>query len=85
MKISTIVVAAFFAAFLPFTFAQQKPVAAQYVGWQQAGAMCILTTPDGANLPAGTSVEGFPVLVRLNKEWFDFSKAKSNGDDIPMN
>ena len=82
MKIPTILAVAFFAAFVPFASAQQKPVAAQYTGWLQSGAMCILTTPDGANLPAGTSIEGFPVLVRLSKEWFDFSKAKANGDDV---
>ena len=50
--------------------------------WSQSGSIFILTTPEGASLPAGTSVEGFPVLVRLNKDWFDFSKAKANGEDV---
>jgi len=27
--------------------------------------MCILTTPEGANLPAAASLENFPLLVRL--------------------
>jgi len=55
---------------------------AQYDGWQHSGALCILTTPEGANLPATASEEGFPLLVRLNKEWFDFKQAKANGEDI---
>jgi hypothetical protein len=46
------------------------------------GSMYILTTPDGANLPAGASVEGFPLLVRLDKDFFDFSQAQSRGQDI---
>ncbi len=53
---------------------------------QAAGAkeasMYILTTPDGANLPADASVEGFPLLVRLDKDFFDFSTAQSKGQDI---
>ena len=58
------------------------PASAQYGGWQHSGEMTILTTPDGANLPATASVEGFPLLVRLHKDWFDFSQAKSQGEDI---
>ncbi len=46
------------------------------------GSMYILTTPDGANLPAGASVEGFPLLVRLDKDFFDFSSAQAKGQDI---
>ena len=56
--------------------------AAQYAGWQHAGSLYILTTPEGANLPATASVENFPLLVRLSKETFDFSKAKAKGEDI---
>ncbi|MEI7957079.1 MAG: DUF2341 domain-containing protein, partial [Verrucomicrobiota bacterium] len=57
-------------------------VRAGYVGWQHSGSIWILTTPEGANLPATATEENFPVLIRLNKEGFDFSKAKANGDDI---
>ena len=42
----------------------------------------VLTTPDGANLPAITTETNFPVLFRLHKEWFDFSQAKANGEDL---
>ena len=41
-----------------------------------------MTTPEGANLPATASEDGFPLLVRLDKDWFDFSQAKAHGEDI---
>ena len=53
-----------------------------YEGWQRSGALTILTTPEGANLPAAASVEGFPLQVRLRTDWFDFAQAKANGEDI---
>jgi len=55
---------------------------AQYQGWQHSGSLYILTTPEGADLPATASEENFPVLVRLVKGVFDFSQAKANGEDI---
>ena len=36
----------------------------------------------GADLPASAHEEGFPVLVRLNRETFDFRQALANGADI---
>jgi len=57
-------------------------VRAQYPGWQHEGSFHILTTPDGANLPATAAEENFPLLVRLNKESFDFTQAKATGEDI---
>ncbi len=62
--------------------AQDKATATHYTAWRYSGALYILTTPEGAGLPATASVEGFPLLVRLNKEWFDFTQAKANGEDI---
>lgn len=59
-----------------------QTAAAQYPGWQHAGSLFLLTTPDGANLPAAATVESFPVLVRLDKGWFDFSLAKPDGADV---
>ena len=41
-----------------------------------------MTTPKGANLPATASEANFSLLVRLNKEWFDFSQAKVDGSDL---
>ena len=57
-------------------------VAQQYKGWQHSGALTILTTPEGAGLPAGTVIEGFPLLVRLSGEWFDFKQARAGGEDL---
>ncbi len=57
------------------------PAPAQYPGWRHAGSAFVLTTPEGADLPAA-AVEGFPLLVRLHKDSFDFAQAKPNGDDL---
>ena len=55
---------------------------AQYAGWQHFGSIYLLTTPEGANLPASASEDGFPLLVRLHKDFFNFSQAKAQGEDI---
>lgn len=57
-------------------------VGAQPPGWKHSGSMIILTTPDGANMPASATVENFPLLVRLHRDFFDFTQAKPNGDDL---
>ncbi|OYV07457.1 MAG: hypothetical protein CFE26_00875 [Verrucomicrobiales bacterium VVV1] len=51
-------------------------------GWKHTGVMAVLTTPDGANLPTGAAVEDFPLLVRLNGDWFNFAQAKPDGADL---
>ena len=56
--------------------------AVKYKNWKHSGSMFLLTTPDGADLPATASEENFPVLVRLNKEWFTFGEAQANGGDL---
>ncbi len=60
----------------------EKPVLRNVRKRHGTGQIAILTTPDGANLPATASIDNFPMLVRLDKDWFDFKKVKSNGDDI---
>ena len=72
------------AAFFPLSTsaAVKPPATAAYQNWPLSGALTILTTPDGANLPAGTVVADFPLLVRLDKEWFDFKQAKAGGEDV---
>lgn len=50
--------------------------------WKQSGRLTILTTPEGANLPAEAKVENFPLLVRLDRDWFDFSQAQHEGQDV---
>ncbi len=58
------------------------PAPAQYPGWKHTGSVYVLTTPEGADLPASASVENFPLLVRLHKDYFDFAQAKANGEDL---
>lgn len=54
----------------------------QYPEWQRSGTITIFTTPEGANLPAGTVAEGFALLVRLQKDWFEFKQAKAGGEGV---
>lgn len=58
------------------------PCFAQYDDWSHHGTLTLLTTPDGADLPGSAREEGFPVLVRLNGETFDFKQADTDGSDI---
>lgn len=58
------------------------PGFAQYDDWAHHGTLPLLTNSDGADLPASAREEGFPVLVRLNAETFDFEQANANGSDI---
>ena len=44
--------------------------------------MYIITTPEGANLPASALEKDFPLLVRLHNNFFDFRQAKPKGKDI---
>jgi len=55
---------------------------AQYEDWNHSGSIYILTTPEGANLPASSSVKEFPLLVRLHRDHFPFSEAEEDGSDI---
>ncbi|OYV04001.1 MAG: hypothetical protein CFE26_19215, partial [Verrucomicrobiales bacterium VVV1] len=59
-----------------------QPASADYPGWRHSGTLHLLTTPDGANLPASASLTDFPVLVRLHKDWFNFDEAKPDGSDL---
>ena len=71
--------------FLPmFVAAQDRPAAsaARYAGWQHGAILTILTTADGANLPATAELTDFPMLVRLFKDGFDFKQAKPMGEDL---
>ncbi len=42
-----------------------NPSFAQYADWKHGGSLFILTTPEGADLPASASLENFPLLMRL--------------------
>jgi len=62
------------------TLAQKETVA--YPQWKHAGSLYVLTTPEGANLPASASLKSFPLLVRLQRDTFDFSQAQNDGADL---
>ena len=62
--------------------AASELAAAKYKGWQHSGSLCVLTTTDGADLPATAKESDFPVLVRLDKNWFRFNEAKPKGEDL---
>ena len=70
------------AIFISILVLLPQAAIAQYPGWQHSGSLYILTTSEGANLPASASEKDFPLLVRLNKDFFDFSQAKPDGADI---
>ena len=63
-------------------FPPSEMAAVKYKRWRHSGSLYLLTTPDGATLPATSSEENFPVLVRLEKDWFNFSEAGAHGEDI---
>ena len=64
------------------TVASDAPQANDLGDWKHSGSIWLLTTPEGADLPADSKLEQFPVLVRLNRDFFDFAQAKPNGDDL---
>ncbi|MFM7058141.1 MAG: zinc-dependent peptidase [Planctomycetota bacterium] len=50
--------------------------------WKYSGSLWLLTTPDGAHLPADQQLTNFPVLVRLHRDFLDFSQLLPHGDDL---
>ena len=68
-------------ALLLFAIAQGQ-AQAPFAAWKHSGSLYVLTTPKGANLPASASEKDFPLLVRLHKDFFDFSQAKAKGEDL---
>ena len=59
-----------------------QEAAGQYAGWKHSGRMYIVTTPEGADLPATAVEKDFPLLVRLHSDFFDFDQARPGGEDI---
>ncbi len=55
---------------------------ADYSAWKFTGSVFILTTREGADLPATARAVDFPLLVRLNSTCFDFATAKPDGSDL---
>ena len=56
--------------------------AASYRDWKHTGSVFVLTTPEGADLPESTAVAGFPLLVRLHQDFFDFGQTRPGGADL---
>ena len=73
--LSRLTLALVFAGFLSQAYAQ-------YGEWKRSGSMYLVTDSAGADLPASAVEENFPLLVRLNKEYFDFSQANPRGEDV---
>jgi hypothetical protein len=53
-----------------------------YVSWSKSSSFFIITTPEGADLPASATELNFPLLLRLNGSNFNFSQAQADGRDI---
>ncbi|WP_309714545.1 DUF2341 domain-containing protein [Armatimonas sp.] len=49
---------------------------------EEQGSLYLLTTPEGANLPASVTLTDFPVLIRLSRETFPFAQAQPHGEDL---
>ena len=62
--------------------AAENKAKAGYARWTHSGTIYILTTPEGAGLPAAAREDDFPLLVRLDKDFFDFAQARPNGQDV---
>ncbi|MCX6928854.1 MAG: DUF2341 domain-containing protein, partial [Verrucomicrobia bacterium] len=59
-----------------------RVTAQTYQAWSNSASFYVLTDAAGANLPPSASEANFPLLLRLNSTYFDFSRAKANGEDI---
>lgn len=55
---------------------------AQYNSWKHKGSFYILTNKDGVFLPSSSIEKNFPLLLRLNKDFFNFNEANKQGNDI---
>ncbi len=51
---------------------------------RDSGDIYIITTPEGAGLPASALARDFPLLVRLHRDFFDFSRAGADGRNIRL-
>ena len=67
---------------LAFVLLDRAQSFADYPDWPHSGSIFLLTTPEGANLPATAVEENVPVLIHLHRDFFDFKAAKPDGADI---
>lgn len=64
------------------TFKDYSVSVQSYEAWAHSGSLFILTTADGADIPAGVTETDFPLLVRLDSGNFNFGEAQSDGRDV---
>ncbi|MGV2339566.1 MAG UNVERIFIED_CONTAM: zinc-dependent peptidase [Planctomycetaceae bacterium] len=50
--------------------------------WKHSGSIWLLTTPEGANLPASVQLKNFPVLLRIHRDFLDFTQLLPHGEDL---
>ncbi len=67
---------------ISFALVGTDSAAADMSDWQHSGTFYIITTAEGAGLPATAVENNFPLLVRLDKDFFDFRQAQAHGQDI---
>jgi hypothetical protein len=53
-------------------------------GWSHSGSFFPPTTSEGANLPVSAVEENVPLLVRMNKDSFDFTQTRANGENVRL-
>ena len=59
------------AVFVVISIAGSSQAVSPYPEWQYSGSIFINTTPTGADLAEGKEGFDFPVLIRLNSDFFD--------------
>lgn len=64
--------------------AERSAEADQGEAQPRTASLFLLTTPDGADLPAGCELRDFPLLLRLERETFDFGSARPDGSDLQV-
>ena len=67
---------------LPAQQPAPAPADGDFKAWKHHGTCWLLTTKDGAELPADAVVTDFPTLVRLDRAFFDFKQAQPRGEDL---
>lgn len=57
-----------------------QTVVIPFAGWKDSAEVTLNTTSSGANISG--NVYGFPVLIRLSEDKFNFSEARGDGSDL---
>ncbi len=71
------IVALFISGFIGLAFGQED-----LANWPKSTNIQVNTTPTGANLADNVIEKDFPIVVRLETSFFDFSEALLGGEDI---